>query len=359
MLELRYKWLVRAGAKLGAKQKARVAEINQRLATLATQFSQNVLKDEQSWRLVLERARPRRPARGAARSRRARADRSGPRRQVRHHAVALVDRAVPAVLRPPRSARGGVQRLDPARRDGRGNRQPRHHRRDRRAARRVRGAARLQDLRRLQPRRDDGQDAGQRARAADGGVGAGGEARRRASATRCRARAREEGGNFAIAPWDWRYYAEKVRKARFDVDEASTRPYLVLDNVIAAAFDTATRLFGLKFKELPDAPRYHPDVRVWEVTDKRGDHVGLFLGDYFARPSKRSGAWMSAFRSQSKVAGEVQPDHRQRHELRQAARRASRACSRSTTRARCSTSSATACTGCCRTSPIRRSPARR
>ena len=107
--------------------------------------------------------------------------------------------------------------------------------------------------------------------------------------------------------WDWRYYAEKERKARFDVDEASTRPYLMLDNVVAAAFDTATRLFGLKFKELPDAPRYHEDVRVWEVTDKRGAHVGLFLGDYFARPSKRSGAWMSSFRSQSKVAGEVSP----------------------------------------------------
>ena len=130
-------------------------------------------------------------------------------------------------------------------------------------------------------------------------------------------RAREEGGNFAIAPWDWRYYAEKERKARYDVDEASTRPYLTLDNVIAAAFETATRLFGLRFKELPDAPRYHEDVRVWEVTDKRGAHVGLFLGDYFARPSKRSGAWMSAFRSQSKVAGEVTPDHRQRDELRQ------------------------------------------
>ncbi len=176
VLELRYKWLVRAGAKLGAKQKARVAEINQRLATLATQFSQNVLKDEQSWRLVLgERDLDGLPEALREAAARAATD-HGPRRQVRHHAVALVDRAVPAVLRPPRSARGGVQRLDPARRDGRGHRQPRHHRRDRRAARRVRGAARLQDLRRLQPRRDDGQDAGQRARPAVGGVGAGGEA---------------------------------------------------------------------------------------------------------------------------------------------------------------------------------------
>ncbi len=119
--------------------------------------------------------------------------------------------------------------------------------------------------------------------------------------------ARAEGGNFAIAAWDWRYYAEKERKARYDVDEAATRPYLALDSVIAAAFDTARRLFGLRFKELSDAPRYHPDVRVWEVTDERGAHVGLFMGDYFARSSKRSGAWMSSFRSQAKVAGQVRP----------------------------------------------------
>ena len=185
VLELRYKWLVRAGAKLGAKQKARVAEINQRLATLATQFSQNVLKDEQVLAAGAGGTRPRRPAGSAARSRCARRRRPGACRQVRHHAVALVDRAVPAVLRPPRSARGGVQRLDPARRDGQGDRQPRHHRRDHRAARRVRGAARLQDLRRVQPRRDHGQVARQRARAALRGVGAGRRSAPPASATRC------------------------------------------------------------------------------------------------------------------------------------------------------------------------------
>jgi peptidyl-dipeptidase Dcp len=88
---------------------------------------------------------------------------------------------------------------------------------------------------------------------------------------------------------------------------AATRPYLALENVIAASFETASRLFGLRFKELKDAPRYQDDVRAWEVTDKRGGHIGLFLGDYFARPSKRSGAWMSAFRSQSRVSGDVHP----------------------------------------------------
>jgi peptidyl-dipeptidase Dcp len=119
--------------------------------------------------------------------------------------------------------------------------------------------------------------------------------------------ARAEGGNFKIEPWDWRYYAERVRRARYDLDEAEIRSYLTLDNMIGAAFDTATRLFGLTFSERHDVPRYHADVRVWEVRSKSGKHVGLFFGDYFARPSKRSGAWMSSFRTQHKLAGEVRP----------------------------------------------------
>ena len=114
-----------------------------------------------------------------------------------------------------------------------------------------------------------------------------------------------EGGNFKLAAWDWRYYAEKVRKTRFDVDEAEIKPYLQLDNVIAAAFDVADKLFGVTFKERKDLPVYHPDVRAFEVTDEDGRHVGLFLGDYFARPSKRSGAWMSGWRDQHKLDGET------------------------------------------------------
>jgi peptidyl-dipeptidase Dcp len=116
-----------------------------------------------------------------------------------------------------------------------------------------------------------------------------------------------EGHNFELAPWDWRYYAEKRRKAEFDFDESEIKPYLALDNIIAAAFDTAQRLFGLSFSERHDVALYHPDVRAWEVTDGDGRHVGLFLGDYFARPSKRSGAWMSGFRSQEKLDADVRP----------------------------------------------------
>ena len=117
----------------------------------------------------------------------------------------------------------------------------------------------------------------------------------------------KEGGNFALAPWDWRYYAEKRRKAEFDFDDGAIKPYLQLDKLVAAAFDTAHRIFGLSFMSRNDIPVYHPDVRAWEVTDAEGRHVGLFLGDYFARTSKRSGAWMSSFRTQEKLAGDIRP----------------------------------------------------
>src|ERR1700687_6181863 len=100
----------------------------------------------------------------------------------------------------------------------------------------------------------------------------------------------EEGGNFALAPWDWRYYAEKLRQRRANFDDAAIKPYLVLDHMIEAAFEVAHRLFGVSFSERKDIPVWHPDVRVWEVKDSAGHHKALFYGDYFARPSKRSGA---------------------------------------------------------------------
>jgi peptidyl-dipeptidase Dcp len=117
----------------------------------------------------------------------------------------------------------------------------------------------------------------------------------------------EEGGNFALAPWDWRYYAEKLRQVRANFDDAAIKPYLALDHMIEAAFDCATRLFGLTFSERKDIPVWHPDVRVWEVKDRNGKHQALFYGDYFTRPSKRSGAWMTSLRDQQKLDGEVTP----------------------------------------------------
>ena len=117
----------------------------------------------------------------------------------------------------------------------------------------------------------------------------------------------EDGGNFKLAPWDWRYYAEKLRQKRCDFDEAAIKPYLSLQRMIEAVFYTAQRLFGLSFRPRTDVPVWHPDVRVWEVLGSDDKPVGLFFGDYFARPSKRSGAWMTSLRDQEKLAGDIRP----------------------------------------------------
>ncbi|AXK83092.1 M3 family peptidase [Pseudolabrys taiwanensis] len=115
-----------------------------------------------------------------------------------------------------------------------------------------------------------------------------------------------EGANFKLAPHDWRYYAEKLRKAKYDLDEAEIKPYFQLDKMIEAAFETAQRLFGLTFTPA-NVPLYHPDARAWDVKDKSGAHVALFIGDYFARGSKHSGAWMTSLRDQQKLIGDTRP----------------------------------------------------
>lgn len=115
----------------------------------------------------------------------------------------------------------------------------------------------------------------------------------------------EDGIAGPLEPWDWRYYSEKRRKAEHDLDEAALKPYLALGQMIDAAFDVAGRLFGLRFAKL-DVPLYHPDAMAWEVT-REGKHVAVFIGDYFARGSKRSGAWCSAIRSQRKLGGVQAP----------------------------------------------------
>jgi peptidyl-dipeptidase Dcp len=116
-----------------------------------------------------------------------------------------------------------------------------------------------------------------------------------------------EGGNFELKPWDWRYYAEKRRKALYHIDESEMKPCLPLESMIAAAFDVAHRLFGLSFVERQDIPLYHADARAWTVFGRGGEAIALFIGDYFARPSKRSGAWMTALRDQQKLDGRVPP----------------------------------------------------
>ena len=159
-----------------------------------------------------------------------------------------------------------------------------------------------------------------------------------------------------IEPWDWRFYAEKVRQVRYALDEAEVKPYFPLERITEAAFDCAGRLFGLSFVARPDIAVYHPDVEVYEVRGADGAR-GRPVPARQLRPADQAQRRLDELvpcavedrRQQGRRAGAA--DHRQQQQLRQGRAGRSRRCSASTTRARCSTSSATACTGCSRTSP--------
>jgi peptidyl-dipeptidase Dcp len=128
-------------------------------------------------------------------------------------------------------------------------------------------------------------------------------ARAKAEAAEMQRMIDREGGDFKLEAWDWWYYAEKVKKAKYDLDEEMLRPYFELENVRRGAFQVATNLYGITFEEITDIPKYHEDVKVFEVKEADGTHIGLLYVDYFPRESKRGGAWMSAFRKQSKRDG--------------------------------------------------------
>ncbi len=114
----------------------------------------------------------------------------------------------------------------------------------------------------------------------------------------------KDGHDFQLQPWDWWYYAEKLKKEKFDLDDESLRPYFELDKVIDGAFMVANKLYGLSFEERTDIPVYHNDVRVYEVKNSDGSHVGILYTDYFPRASKRGGAWMNALRKQEIINNE-------------------------------------------------------
>ena len=160
-----------------------------------------------------------------------------------------------------------------------------------------------------------------------------------------------EGGGFQLEPWDWWYYAEKVKKARYDLDEEMLRPYFELRAACAAASSPwPAGSSGCSSPHGTDIPVYHEDVKVFEVQDADGATIGLLMTDYFPRASKRGGAWMNAFRSSSatRTASGVRAGDLQRGQLLQAHRRHARRCSAWTRWAPCSTSSATPCTACSR-----------
>jgi peptidyl-dipeptidase Dcp len=129
-------------------------------------------------------------------------------------------------------------------------------------------------------------------------------AKARAEGEAIQAAIRQDGQSFQLEPWDWQHYAEKVRKAQFNLDEAQIRPYFELDNVLqSGVFYAATQLYGITFKERHDIPVYQPDVRVFEVSDADGSPLALFYCDYFKRDNKNGGAWMSNFVTQSRLLG--------------------------------------------------------
>jgi peptidyl-dipeptidase Dcp len=117
----------------------------------------------------------------------------------------------------------------------------------------------------------------------------------------------QEGGNFELTPWDWWYYAEKVREQRYNLDPDEVKPYFELENVRDGAFFAAKKLYGITFERRTDLPLPHPEAQSFEVNDKDGRHLGVFIADYHMRASKRGGAWMSTYRDQSTARGEVRP----------------------------------------------------
>ncbi len=299
---LDYTNFVRAGAELDGPAKKRLSEINQRLATLFTQFSQNVLADETDYVLVLDKE----------------ADLAGLPPSLRAAASAAAE------------SRGHAGKW--AILNTRSSMEPFLTYSDRRDLR--------EKVWRTYYSRGDNGDAhdnnkgiteilmlrGERAKL----IGYDNHAARRLENSMAKtpertlelmeavwkpavARVHEEvadmqkiaGPADPIEPWDYRYYAEKVRKARYDLDENEVKPYLQLEKLREGMFWVAGELLGLRFTPVADVPVYHPDVRVWKVTNDAAELVGLWYFDPYARPGKRSGAWMNAYRNQERFERDV------------------------------------------------------
>ena len=342
VLERYHTQFVRAGAAAGPSAQRRLAEINERLASLGTAFGQNLLADEKAYALVLEEGDLAglpdfvlAPARAAAEQ----------RGLAGKHVITLSRSSIEPFLQfsPRRDLREKAHHAWIARGESGSSTDNRKIVAEMAALRAERakllGYASFADYR----LDDEMAKTPGAVRELLDNVWSRARARAERERDELQAMIRDEGGNFSVAPWDWRYYAEKVRKARFDLNEAEIKPYFQLDRMIEAAFETARRLFGLTFAPVarnqaewtpvgrPDCaptqevgarsdakpiptfadraptPLYHPDVRAWEVKGEGGKPVGLFLGDYFARESKHSGAWMTSLREQQKLAGDIRP----------------------------------------------------
>ncbi|HWM61539.1 MAG TPA: M3 family metallopeptidase, partial [Rhizomicrobium sp.] len=294
---------VRAGAQLQGEGRDRLAAIAQRLAVLGTQFSQNVLGDEEDWSLALNEAQM---AGIPASLRDAAAAKAAALKLEAPFAVTLSRSSVEPFLQyaEDRGLREQLYRAWISRGDN---------------ANAHDNNAIITEMLALRAERATllGYENFAAFKLADSMAGTPGKARALLEDVWAPARKRaleerddlqaliaRDGGNFPLAPWDWRYYAEKLRREKYDFDDAQLKPYFQLSNLIEAAFFTAQKLFGLSFRERRDLPVYHPDVRVWEVV-LGGTVIGLFYGDYFSRAGKQGGAWMSSFRDQHKLGDKL------------------------------------------------------
>ena len=302
----RWNTLVRAGAKLDPAAKKRMTELNQRLASLYTTFSQNVLADEESYALVLGKEAdlaglPESVKSGAAAAAEARGQKG-------KWAIANTRSAMEPFLT--YSTRDDLREKVWRSYVSRGDNNDAHDNKKiiteilklRAERAKLLGYAthahwRLENAMAKTP---------ERAMALMEEVWGPAVARVREEVADMQALADKTGAKKKIQPWDYRFYAEKVRKAKYDLDEGEVKQYLQLEKLREGMFWVAGELFGFTFTPVTDVPVYHPDVRVWEVKDKAsGKHVGLWYFDPYARPGKRSGAWMNAYRNQERFKGEV------------------------------------------------------
>ncbi|MBW3572027.1 MAG: M3 family metallopeptidase [Gemmatimonadetes bacterium] len=295
-----YTNFVRAGARLDAAKKARLSEINQRLAGLYTQFSQNVLKDENEQTVVVENEAE---LAGLPQSLRDAAAAAAAARGMQGKWVITNTRSsTDPVLTyaDNRELRERVWRMFVNRGD----------------AGATDNNAIISEILKLRAERAnllgypthahwrlENAMAGTPEKAMElmEAVWTPAVARVREEVADMRQVANAEGANITIEPWDYRYYMEKVRKERYDLDQNEVKPYLQLERLREGMFWVAGELFGFDFTPVTNVPVFHPDVRVWEVKDRAtGRHVGLWYFDPYARPGKRSGAWMNAYRAQEK-----------------------------------------------------------
>lgn len=296
VLEKTWKRFVRGGAQLDPDDKARLAAINEDLASLGAQFGQNVLADESGWALFLEES----DLAGLSDALKSAMAEAAETRGEKGRFAATLSRSIAEPFLASSERRDLREKVFSAftKRGENGGKTDNSDVIARTLKLRSEkakllgydsyAALKLDDTMAKTPEavQDLLQPVWQKAREK--------AAEDEKELARLAAR---EGQNHAIAPWDWRYYAEKRRAERFAFDESALKPYLALENVIAASFDVAHRLFGLTFEELKAVPAWHEDVRTFIVRNADGSTRGLFMADYFNRPSKRSGAWMSALQS--------------------------------------------------------------